>query len=105
MRRLEYRVPPQMMKAMHAMVTRRNHRPHSKGLAAQGQSRKKNGGVLLNTHSELDSRFIPGVHSMTVSEKSKLKIQNFRITLGSLAGNTRWLPPVTKCGVRYSDCS
>src|SRR5947207_2661863 len=49
-RRLKYGIPGNAMKAMHAMVPRRNHWPHGKSLAAQGQSREKKCGVLLNAH-------------------------------------------------------
>jgi hypothetical protein len=62
---------------VHPVITRRNYGPHGKRLAAYDQNDEKCDGVFLNSHRQTWQKtlkvFIPGVHSMTVPEKSKHK--------------------------------
>ena len=91
------------MNSVHPMIARRHHGPNREGLGAHDQSDEKCDGVFLNFHRRTWQKtlkvFIPGLHSMTVPEKSKHKSENLSITLDS--------PPVTPAGylllLRMSD--
>src|SRR5262245_51052264 len=49
-RRLEDRIPGNTADAVHPMITRRNHGPHGKCLAAYGQSDEEKYGALSRAH-------------------------------------------------------